>query len=583
MWRLPVVATLAGALVSAKPDADHCTAIVVGGKASASGAPMVGQTDDSEGGPGTSLIYVPAQDHAPGSMRPILDQTTRNVIDYIPQVAHTYAYTYMAYGVMNEHKVAIGESTCSARITASSRAHGGTALFSNEQMTMVALERCKTARCTVEMMGDLAQNHGGFYGEDSGVDTGGEALLVADSTEAWVFHVLADPSGKSAIWAAQRVPDDHIAAVPNIFVIRDMNLSSSDYILSSNAHDVASKYGWWKGQDRTTFNFAAAFSLGEYANPFYSARRMWRIYDLVAPSLKLSPFPEITDTNAGYPFSVKPDNLLKPSDIFRIYRDYLEGTAFSLVADNPAAGPFNSPLRVASGAAEAQVPTGAWERPISIYRADYALINECHPDGNGIVWVAPHTAHASVFAPVWSSGAADVARPYHINTKIPVDRASLWWAASAVSNWAFGTMFSKAIVDIREQQAKVEPKCEAVAESLRKSSESPSKQSEALAKLANEVHGEWWDLFWNLMGKYSDGYVVNRDPKTGSFTPEQPGYPAWWLSTVDFAHGVACPAESFQNLHDRMSAAAKVMDEIEKERHGATSMAATGDQFVVYG
>jgi len=49
---------------------------------------------------------------------------------------------------------------------------------------------------------------------------GGEALQVVDTNEAWVFHMLADDTGASAVWAAQRVPDGHLAAVANQFIIR---------------------------------------------------------------------------------------------------------------------------------------------------------------------------------------------------------------------------------------------------------------------------------------------------------------------------------------------------------------------------
>merc|ERR1719498_1291013 len=108
---------------------------------------------------------------------------------------------------------------------------------------MIALERCKTARCAIETMGKMAVEHGGFYGEGTDVDTGSETLLVADTVEAWVFHILADPSGKSAIWAAQRVPEDKIAVVPNTYVIREMDLTDSDnFMLSENAQPIAKKY-----------------------------------------------------------------------------------------------------------------------------------------------------------------------------------------------------------------------------------------------------------------------------------------------------------------------------------------------------
>lgn len=70
-------------------------------------------------------------------------------------------------------------------------------------MMEVAMERCETARCAIQTMGDLATELG-FYGSDPGADGGGEAVTIADAvSETWVFHVLADDTGTSAIWAAQ--------------------------------------------------------------------------------------------------------------------------------------------------------------------------------------------------------------------------------------------------------------------------------------------------------------------------------------------------------------------------------------------
>jgi len=563
VWRvLPVAFVVCGA---EKSNVDHCTAMVVGPKASKDGASMVGQTNDAEGGPGSTVVFVPASDHLKGSVRSILDQDDGSRIGSLVQVPHTFAYTYATkgYGMMNEHKLAFGESTCSARIVASSLAHKGTALFSNAELSKISLERCKTARCAIKLMGSLAQNEGGFYGESDSVDTGGETLVVADPTEAWVFHILADPSGRSAIWAAQRVPDDHVAVVPNTFVIRSMDLASDDFMLSSNAMQIAKEFAWWDGKGE--FDFSKAFSLGEYSNPHYSSRRLWRAFNLFAPSVELNASSEITDADGAYPFSVKPDHLLSTSDVFRVYRDYYEGTPFSLVSNTLAAGPFNSPLRVAADDAEKNFPTGAWERPISIYRTDYAVLNVCPPQGNGIVWFAPHTSHASVFTPIWSSAAEGIARPYVVDSTQPVDRASLFWAVSAVSNWAFGSMFSHAIVDIRAAQVEQEQRAHLLASTLATATDSSANQTELLRIHASEVHNAWWELFWMLMGKYSDGYVVTHGP-SGDVTSTAVGYPSWWLESVNFKNSLPAADSSFTNLKTRMASAAKEMEDIDARR-----------------
>jgi dipeptidase len=85
----------------------------------------------------------------------------------------------------------------------------------------VALERATTARQAIQIMGDLAVELG-FYaadwrGGDMSKGEGGEGLTVIDRTEAWVFHVLCDDTGASAVWAAQRLEPDHVSSAPYFY------------------------------------------------------------------------------------------------------------------------------------------------------------------------------------------------------------------------------------------------------------------------------------------------------------------------------------------------------------------------------
>jgi len=81
----------------------------------------------------------------------------------------------------------------------------------------------------IQIMGDLATKYGFYAADWSGGDMskgeGGEALTVIDKNEAWVFHVLADDTGTSAVWAAQRLQEGHVSS--SKFLISEIPLVKS--------------------------------------------------------------------------------------------------------------------------------------------------------------------------------------------------------------------------------------------------------------------------------------------------------------------------------------------------------------------
>jgi dipeptidase len=219
---------------------DKCTTIIVGGKGSSTGSPMTTHTSDC-GDCDWRVNKVPAMDWPTGSMRSvylIANAYPRQVredrgetwskknleklpqreewekqnlkIGEIPQVDHTYALIEAGYGIMNEWGVAMGESTCAAKFWAAPLSAGGKALLEIGELSQIALERTKTARDAIRMMGEMGEKYGyysaawefGPYGEALLMGEGGEALTVVDKTEAWIFHILPDDSGSSAIWVS---------------------------------------------------------------------------------------------------------------------------------------------------------------------------------------------------------------------------------------------------------------------------------------------------------------------------------------------------------------------------------------------
>ena len=211
-----------------------CTTIIVGKQASADGSVLVSHSNDGEGSTDPRLVYIPAADHPPDKQRPIFyapetypryvgmergnipvyapqaNQTAFKPIGYIPEVSHTYKYFEETYGSLNEHQLGIGESTCSGVFGTKAKGYGGKALLSVDTLTQLAMERTMRSRDAVQLMGSLAEKYG-FYGAGS-FEGSAESLLVTDPHEGWIFHILPDDTGTSAIWAAQRVPDDRTLA-----------------------------------------------------------------------------------------------------------------------------------------------------------------------------------------------------------------------------------------------------------------------------------------------------------------------------------------------------------------------------------
>lgn len=71
---------------------------------------------------------------------------------------------------MNEHQVAIGESTCAAIFWSAPVTANGSARIDVREMSKIALERSKTAREAIQIMGDLAVEYGFYPADWSGGD-----------------------------------------------------------------------------------------------------------------------------------------------------------------------------------------------------------------------------------------------------------------------------------------------------------------------------------------------------------------------------------------------------------------------------
>ncbi len=553
------------------PAALACTTILVGKNASADGSVMVSHSDDGLGD--GRLVYVPAMDHPPGALRPVYyahcalgyipqwgaSESQRLVtgergpgyntfgvppsvpIGYIPQVAHTYAYFDANYGIMNEHQLSIGECTDLAKVDP--LPEPGKRLFYSAELSRVALERCKTAREAVLLMGQLIEQYG-YYGT-------GETLLVADPNEGWVMEMCGyDLNGTGGVWAAQRVPDSDVFVASNQFRIRDIRENADDMMYSKNIFDIAKEKGWWKPQ-KGPLDWTAVYGNGEFHHPYYSLRRVWRAQSLLAPSLNLSAWVKGPYTRA-YPFSIKPDQKVTVENIFTIHRDNYEGTEFDLTK-GLAAGPFGNPNRfegqaesVAGKEGQLTPLKGAFERPLNIYRCVYAYVNQSRswlPDAiGGVTWFGPDRPATAVLMPFYS-GATNLPEPIQRGDLLTFDRQSMWTAFNYVANYAM-LKYSYMIKDIQAVRDRFEAQSfgtqagrEADALGLWKNGDEAGSRA-LLTRYSEEnalaVLNAWWTLSEKLYIKYNDGYLNTREG-----VAQQVFYPAWWLRQVGYESGPA--------------------------------------------
>jgi dipeptidase len=227
----------------------------------------------------------------------------------IPQVEKTYAFLNTAYPCMNEHQLAIGETTIGGRRAL----RNGEGMFMIEELERIALERCTNARDAIRLIGELVKEYG--YGD------WGECITIADTKEVWHFEIFGEGLlKKGAIWAAVRIPDDHIGISANIPRIAELDLDDPDhYMASHNVFSYAEQKEWWDPKSGEPFKFWKAYS---GRKPFSS--REYFVFNTLAPSMNLDYEAE------ELPFSVKPDEKVSVRDIIAMYRQTYAGTDWDM-------------------------------------------------------------------------------------------------------------------------------------------------------------------------------------------------------------------------------------------------------------
>lgn len=505
-----------------------CMDVVVGKDATVDGSVMTSHTVD--GWYDSNITVIHGQTFEEGAMADVFwnligeEPVPPKKIGEIPQVEKTYTYFHTAYSNFNEHQLAIGETTIGQKEELQTML-GEKAIMTIEQLQVFALQRCKTARCAIKVMGELAEE----YGFLPSCANEGECLTVADTKEAWVFEIFSvgplwDPASGApgAVWAAQRVPDDHVTVVPNISRIREIDLSQPDYFMASEGHQsVAIDNDWYDPTSGKPFIWQEAYTpkLGDWSLSSEWIRiRLYLVSSFAAPSQDWDPYL----STELYPFSIKPEKKLSVQDVMALMRSTLTGTVFDMEAhpawlvpgadDEMEKSPFATPFPGSDMRKLLNIP---YHRPAAKYNCSLGFVAQLRdwlPDPvGGVLWFYLDNPHMSLYVPVYA-GVQDTPLSWRTYDRNKFSRDSARWAF-ALADDLVNRRYQDAIKDLRAVRDPIEaeffivqPAIEEVA--LKLYEQDPGLAKKFLTNYTNacmiRAENAYWELNDDLIQKYNN-------------------------------------------------------------------------------
>lgn len=526
--------------------ANACTNILVTKGASKSGSTMVSYTADSHSLYG-ALYFMPAADHAPGTMRVVREWDTGKIKGEIPEVAHTYSVV----GNMNEHQLLIGESTWGGL----SQLKDKEAIIDYGSLIYITLQRCKTAREAVKYMGWLVETYG--------YASSGESISIADPNEVWYLEIISKGMkmkdgknlNKGAVWVALRIPDGMMSAHANQARITTFPLNDSENCLyAPDVISFARTEGLYKGTDKD-FNFSDTYNPLDFSGMRGCEARVWSIFRRSTEGMD-----KYEDYAMGYnpanrmPLWVKPTQKLDVKDVAALNRDHYQGTKMDMTQDIGAGGSA-LPYRWRPMTFEVDGTTYTNERAISTQQTGWWYVGECRswlPDPvGGVLWFGVDDTATSPLTPIYCG-----------STRVPESLAegnghmtkysstSMFWIQQRVTNFTY-LRYDYMSKDVQRAMHRFEDKCYAEQPSIDAQAKALYEKSPADAvkfvtdysvNTAQNLFKTWVALDEYLLVKYIDGNI-KKETSEGVFvdngsnhnipaSPMQPGYNEKWKRSV---------------------------------------------------
>lgn len=533
IWTWTIVMLLALA-----PAAPACTNYLVTRGASQDGSTFITYSADSHSLYG-DLNFIPAGEHIAGTWIDVFDGDSGKFLGRIRQVPRTW----QVVGLINEHQVALGETTFGGR----EELMDPKAVVDYGSLMNLALQRARTAREALQVMTSLVAEYG--------YASSGESFSISDPNEAWILEMISKgPERKGAVWVARQVPDGYVCGHANQarihqFPLQKANNFSDRKQTTFHSPDViafAREKGYFKGSD-AEFSFAAAYCPPDFGGRRACDARVWQFFRRVTPDSKQMDAYEdwalgIKADAAVMPLFVKPDRKLSLRDMMELMRDHFEGSPMDMTRDI-GAGPFVLPYRWRPMSWKPDQDAKEeyfFERATSTQQTAYSFVAQSRswlPGAiGGIFWVGMDDTNSTVYAPMYC-GIRQVP-PSYAKRAGGFDRFSwdsAFWVFNFVANWAY-SRYCDMIQDIQAVQREIEGKYLAVQPEIEAAALELFKRSPELARerLTAYSVGEgealvrrWRELGERLIWKYIDGNV--RDSQGHVTHPE---YPKEWYQRI---------------------------------------------------
>ncbi|MCF2603844.1 C69 family dipeptidase [Parabacteroides distasonis] len=510
------------ALLLSGVEALACTGLLVGKKASIDGSVMISYAADSHGLYG-EMYHWPAATWPKGATLDVVEWDTGKPLGTIAQVERTYNVV----GNMNEHQLAITESTFGGRRELRDTA----GIMDYGSLIYITLQRAKTAREAIKVMTDLVAEYG-YY-------SGGETFSIADKQEAWVMEMVGKgPGRKGAIWVAIRIPDDCISAHANQSRIQQIPFDDKENCLyAPDVVSFAREKGYFKGKD-ADFSFQQAYCPYDFGALRGCEARVWSFFRQYDPSMdQYTDFIKGDPTKQPMPLYIKPNRKLSVQDVQQGMRNHYEGTDLDMTKD-AGAGPYKVPYRWRPMTFKVDGVEYTNERAIATQQTGFVIVpqmREWLPDEiGGILWFGVDDADMAVFNPVYASSVR-VPECYRVGNGdlLNFSWTSAFWMHNWVANMAYHK-YSFMIQDIRKVQQELENHYQEVIPAIDKAAQElyakdPKEAVEFLTwfstSTADNATARWKKLGEYLVVKYIDGNVKKEE--NGQFKRNAYGLPAY--------------------------------------------------------